>query len=390
MKLYRLAVPIGVGLFMAIATVAAFASGRPAPAGPPLFNASETNLSPSSFADQIHVDASGKLWISEVFSGSVREFDPATNAYTLYSGLTKTVDAQLGPDGNLWWAGGSASQNLSRMDLSSRIVTSWPLSVTGVQALAFDGSQRVWAAAAIIKIGLYRLNPATNQLCDVDLPDNGQSLTLVAQNGELWVGDITNQRIGRIDPATNAFTYWSLASLGGFPRPAGFAFDPSGNVWWADSGLAKIGRLQPKSNQAALFGPAGLSGPQRVAYSNGKVWFTDPFTASLAYLDPAVAVGSAPVVVTPTTTSLTPVCASVVPAPAFTAHMTTGVASFSPVVFTTTTAGSQGTLYQAPAGGEPWGLALVGFNLYATDVGRDKLIHRDTAAAHLFLPLTGR
>src|SRR5437879_3959184 len=103
MKLFRLIVPSLAGLGLAFSTVAAFARSTPAPASPPP-QASETNLLPGGFAEDMHADASGRLWISEIDSHTVREFDPATRAYTLYTGLTGGArDAQLGPDGKVWW-----------------------------------------------------------------------------------------------------------------------------------------------------------------------------------------------------------------------------------------------------------------------------------------------
>ena len=382
MKLLRLIVPTLAGLLMVFGVVAAFAGSQPSPASPPPPRASETNLLPSGFAQNIHADAAGKLWITEIDSGTVRHYDPATRAFTLYTGLTNTLDAQLGPDGKLWWIAQSTPA-LARMDLGSRLVTTWPLSTTFAQALTFDGNHRAWIAD-FISIGLYRLDPGGKEFCDVDLPDNGASQTIAEHNGALWVGDVHNGRIGRITPATNDFTYWSLAFAGGNPDPTSITFAPNGDVWWADAGLGKIGRLEPGANRLTLFGPPGLLEPQQVAYQGGKVWFTDPFTASLGFVDPAVATGSPPVVVIPVSTTLAPDCVPTAPGPSFTAGVSASVASFSPLVFTTTV-DNEGTLYASPAGGEPWGLTATSFDVWATDVGRDKLMRIDTAL-HLYLP----
>ena len=387
MKIFRLVVPVLAGLVLAGGTLVAFARGQAAPALPPATppHASETQLLPSGFAEAVHTDAAGHVWVTEVSSNSVRELNPGTRAYTLYTGLAGPHDAQIGPDGQLWWLQ-SAPQAVARMDLGTRLVTTWPVTTNFAVALAFDPSGRPWFVDGILS-GVYRLDPNTNTYCDFTLPGGGGGPFIVAHDGALWLSDIVSSTLGRITPTTNAYTYWPLNFGGGFPEPFGATFAPNGDVWWADRGLGKLGRLEPGTGHLHLYGPDGLVTPQQVAYEGGKVWFTDPVTGVLGYVDPALAVGLGPYVVTPTTTILTSDCGSVTPG-AFTAGIQTGVASFSPLVFTGT-ADAEGTLFYAPASGEPYALATLAGDLWVTDVGRDTLMHLETAL-HLYLPLVKR
>jgi streptogramin lyase len=394
MKLFRLVIPILAGLLMAITTLVAFARATPAPANPPPPNASETDLLPSGDAENIHADATGKLWITEIASSTVREFDPATRAYTLYTGLARPRDAQLGPDGKLWWLENEPTAGwkaVARMDLSSRLVTTWPVTASSPVALAFDNSNRAWFVDQLAP-GAYRFDPNGNQYCDYALPGGGQGGPFIAaHNGALWLSDQLSTTLGRITPTAGldaAYTYWPLSFGGGFPEPHGVTFAPNGGVWWADGGLHKIGFLQSNTNRMTLFGPPGLLAPQQVDYQYGKVWFTDPFTNSLGFIDPETAVGIGPQLVTPTMTTLSPDCATV-GSGTYTAGMSTGVASFSPFGLTSSV-DPEGTLYQVPGSGEPFGLTLVGFDLWTTDIAGDNLMHIDTAAAHLYLPLMKR
>jgi streptogramin lyase len=387
MKLFRLLVPSLAGLLLAISTLVAFA--RATPIGSPPLTASETNLLPDGYAQDAHTDASGRLWITEISSKTVREFDPATRAYTLYTGLTGGAqDAQLGPDGNVWWLL-EDPQAVARMDIGTRLVTTWPVTTNFGVALTFDTHNRLWFVDGILS-GAYRFDPSTHQFCDYALPAGGGGPFIAAHNGAIWLSDIVSSTLGRITPTAGlnaAYTYWPLSFGGGFPEPWGATFAPNGDVWWADRGLGKVGRLEPGANRLTLFGPAGLLAPVQVAYQGGKVWFTDPFSASLGYIDPATAVGTGQHVATPTTVTLVPDCATV-GSGTFTASMSTGLSVFSPVVLTTTVS-SEGTLYQAPAGGEPFGLTTDSFNVWTTDVGRDTLIRIDTAL-RLYLPLIRR
>src|SRR5207248_3311604 len=154
-------------------------------------------------------------------------------------------------------------------------------------------------------------DPSNNQYCDFALPGGGGGPFIVAHNGALWLSDIVSSTLGRLTPTTNAYTYWPLNFGGGFPTPTGATFTPNGDLWWADSGLQKIGRLEPSANRLTLFGPPGTYRPLRVAYQGGKVWFSDPFTSTLGFVDPARASGVGQHVATPVSSHLTPECADV-------------------------------------------------------------------------------
>jgi len=385
MKLFRLIVPSLAGLLLAVSTVVAFARGAPAPASPPP-NAFETNLLPGGFAEDIHADATGKLWISEIASHTVRAFDPASRAYTLYTGLTGGArDAQLGPDGKVWWLLENP-QAVARMDIGTRLVTTWPVTTNFAVALAFDTSHRVWFVDGEVS-GLYRLDPSNNQFCDFALPGGGGGPFIVARNGDLWLSDAISRTLGRMTPATNAYTYWPLSFGGGFPNPNSANFAPNGDLWWADGGLDMLGRLEVGANRLTLFSLPGQAYPEKVLYQGSKVWFTDPITGGLGYIDPATAIGLGQHVAAPTTAILTPDCAEVGRG-TFTAGFTTGVSAFSPLVLTSTV-DAAGNLFLVPGGGEPVGLATSDFDIWATDIARDTLIRLDTAQ-RLYLPSVRR
>jgi streptogramin lyase len=317
--------------------------------------------------------------------------DPASGAYTLYTGFINPSDGQLGPDGKLWYSLDD-NQLIGRMDLASRVVTTWTMPTGSANRLAFDDFGRVWSLDEFDKVD--RFNPNTHEMCSMALPGAvaGGGEYVVAGGGAIWLGDGNNGAIGRITATLSVsptYTYWSLPTDLGTPLPVGLALAPNGEVWWADQGVRMVGRLTPNTNRVTFFGPPNQVAPEQVAYHAGRVWFTDPFTSTLGVLDPATAVGVGPFVVTPTVATLAPACVVVADGPTFTAGMSTGQAAFTPVVFTPTV-DAEGTLYTAPPNGQPFGLAFLGFDLWVTDKGRDTLIRIDTAAAHLYLPLVRR
>jgi streptogramin lyase len=279
------------------------------------------------------------------------------------------------------------------MDLASREVTTWTMPTDNANLLAFDSLGQVWSLDEGANVD--RFNPNTNQLCTLPLPGGapGSGIYLTAHGDEIWLGDRANGAIGRITATLTvspAYTLWPIPIGTLNSDPHGLVIAPNGEVWWADKGLGKIGRLDPSTDRITLYGPAALDNtPEQVAYRGGKVWFTAPFSLTLGVIDPATAVGSGPLVVTPTVSTLSPICADAGAGTTFIAGISNGVASFTPVVFTTTL-DVDSTLYTAPDDGTPFGLTFVGFDLWSTDTYRDKLVRIDTATSHLFVPFIRR
>ena len=386
MKLLRLVVPILAGLVLAGGTLVAFARSAPAPASPPGPRASETDLLPAGSAEDIHIDSTGKVWVTENDAGAARQLDPATGAYTLYTGLTGARDAQIGPDGNLWWTTDEAA-TVGRMSLARRTVTTWTIALPfGALNLAFDAGQRVWLLGGGSP-GVYQFDPNSGVLCSFALPGAGGGLFIAAHNGALWFADDVNVGVGRITPTTNAYTFWPL-NFGLSTNLEGLTFAPNGDVWLADHDTPAIVRLQPDANRATAFGLPGLDSPVQLAYHAGQIWFAQEVTDTIGFIDPAAAGGDTPQVVTPTTSTLAPICLGGSGALTTTAGISSGVASFSPLALTSTVH-TGGTLYRLPAGSLTYGLAFNNFDLWLPDNGRDKLVRLDTAL-RLYLPLVHR
>ena len=196
--------------------------------------------------------------------------------------------------------------------------------------------------------------------------------------------------MARITPTTNAYTVWPVNAAGFTPMPSGAAFAPDGTLWFSDEVSGTIGRLETNANRLTLFTPPGGDLPQKVEYFMGRVWFTGQnaaeVTGTVGYLDPATAVGTTPVVVTPTTALLAPVCADAGAGLTFTTTITPGVSVFSSLPLSTTL-DAQGVAYHLPISSQPASLVRLGADLWSTDEGRNKLMEL-VITQTLYLPLT--
>ena len=227
-------------------------------------------------------------------------------------------------------------------------------------------------------------------------PPNGAAGGLVTEHeSALWLGDEHNAGLARVTLSTPiTCTFWPVNPGGFSPAPNGVAFAPNGVVWFSDQISNTIGRLETAANRVTLFTPPGGQSPQKVDYFLGKVWFTaqtdnDNAGGTIGFLDTATATGTAPLVVSPTTTVLTPVCADAGAGLTFTAGISTGVSAFRPLVLTTTV-DAQGVSYAPPIGSQPAALVRFGSNLWVTDQGRNTLVEVVISPTSLYLPLVRR
>src|SRR6185295_11805812 len=108
-------------------------------------------------------------------------------------------------------------------------VTTWTVPITKPYGLAFDGSQRVWIADNVSP-NVFRFTPASNQLCQLALPNDARGPYVLERAGAVWATDYRFGAVLRITETTNAYTYWPISSTLA-TTPYGLQFDPDGNLW---------------------------------------------------------------------------------------------------------------------------------------------------------------
>ncbi len=308
-----------------------------------------------------------------VVSGNteVWRIDPATGAYTVFTGLTGAIDGRPDAAGNIWFSNWS-DETLVRINPAG-VATSWPMpkDTWGLWGVAFDGAGRVWATDSYTS-NMFRLNPDTNQRCQYVLPDGGRAEYLIYHNGLLWVGDYWIGRIVRLNPNTGALTWWDV-DLKAWPE--GLVVDAAGGVWFTDYALGSLGRLDPSASRLTRYAPPSGMASGMIALVGGRIWYTDDEIGAIGSLDPALATGVTETVGTGSAT-LTPQCETVTPFQT-TPATRQGTLAFTDLAAIPPSVNAHGwALYQLPAGSSPWGIAQIGSALWIADGGpqRQKLL----------------
>jgi len=117
------------------------------------------------------------------------------------------------------------------------------------------------------------------------------------QTGNLYVGDVHNNRINEFDPQGNFIK--SFGSFTGlipgrpFYGPSGETFDKAGNLYVADYSGDKINKYTPDGELIGSIGTSGtglgqLQGPAgiRISQNNGNIYVADQFNNRVEVLDP--------------------------------------------------------------------------------------------------------
>lgn len=156
------------------------------------------------------VDANGILWSSEWAAASVGKLDPAGPSYTSNS-VPKTGHVYgMGIDANdNLFISGYTSNTVSKYDISSGLpVWKWTTTnsvlYTG-RGVVVTNDGDIWVAATH-RNQVVRLNNSDGAIKALIPTGSGSYPTGVSvdSNGKVWVVDVGNEFIHRIDPATNA------------------------------------------------------------------------------------------------------------------------------------------------------------------------------------------
>jgi streptogramin lyase len=145
-----------------------------------------------------------------------------------------TYDIAAGPDGNVWFVEGDATDTINRMTPSGTF-TAW--------------------------------NIPTN--------DPGPVRIALGPDGNLWFTEAGANKIGRITSDGNGtFTEWTIPTSSSSPQ--GITAGPDGAMWFVESATDKLGRLALDGTFTEWSLTSGAAPNDIVVGGDGKLWFTEP------------------------------------------------------------------------------------------------------------------
>ncbi len=132
---------------------------------------------------------------------------------------------------------------------------------------------------------------ASQKLIEYAMPQPNSDLmsTLVGSDGNIWLGEMGQNLLGRFNPATHILDEWPVPN--GHNGVMDMAAGAAGDIWFAEEAGGFIGHFQPQTCAFTEYPLTAQSGarPSPVGLTiapDGKVWFTDISTGLFGYVDP--------------------------------------------------------------------------------------------------------
>ncbi len=192
-----------------------------------------------------------------------------------------------GPDGNLWFTEGLASQ-IGMTDAADNVqefatptVGSLPYGI----AAGPDGN--LWfTEAGAGRIGV--INPATGKITEFPAPTPGSAPhgIVAGPDGDLWFTEFAANRIGEIDPTTHVIK--EFPTLSASSAPEDIAAGPDGRLWFTDPGTNTVGSINPTTHDIVEFAiPTAGSTPWGITTGqDGNLWFTETAADQIGMINP--------------------------------------------------------------------------------------------------------
>lgn len=359
----------------------------------------EMQLANQGQAYELNRSPDGQLWLSDYGAGQAWQVNPATNVYTIYSGIGGVTDAQVNPDGDLLWLDFDTN-TLGYLPEGQSEASIWPLGgLKTASGLAIDGNGAVWISHINASLA-QRFVLTSTELCNFNFPPSFDSYTswyIAADQKVIWLAGWNSIPLGRIfqlDPEALMMTGWGPLPVGS--NPLGLAVDADHNVWWADSGLQELGRLNPglaeitrysvplsptnpirKSSNKAIDLGQGLnaltSSPTSVEVVGQHVWFTDFAADRFGVLAPGLAAGQ-PISATANMLAVSANCSVLGAGSPEQVNIEEGnTVTWSPGTAPIVLDEAGWTIYQLPDLARPWGMAATPGNIWLVEQERRQL-----------------
>lgn len=232
------------------------------------------------------IDATGKVWVTNLGGNSISAFGPTGNALLASGittgGLSKPRGIAIDNNGNIWVTNKSGN-SISEFNAIGTANALSPFSGGGVSSpfgIAVNASGNLWIANnGALSISEF-MPSGSSGTWNSSSPFSGGGLNnpvvvAVDVSGDVWTANDNADSISELNSSGGAISGAGGDTGGGLDFPGGIAVDYSGNVWATNSNTS-ISEFS--SSGSALSGSSGVTGgglgnPYGIAVDGaGNIW----------------------------------------------------------------------------------------------------------------------
>jgi YVTN family beta-propeller protein len=214
------------------------------------------------------------MWVVNAASNNVSKIDITTNTVVATTTVgTNPVDIAF--DGTYMWVVNQSFGNVSKIDITTNTVVATTTVGAGPNAVAFDGTH-VWVA-----------NTGSNNVSKIDITTNtvvatttvGAGPSGIAFDGtHMWVANTTSANANKIEIVSNTVVATTTVGTGAL----GIAFDGS-HMWVANQTQDTISKIDITTNTVV----ATMTGtsPNSLAFDGIYMWVTKGIAADVIKID---------------------------------------------------------------------------------------------------------
>ena len=271
---------------MVLLAIAAGACGVSTPTGDhPSAAPATTASSAGEVVDKVTVggqpcgvtDAQGAIWVSDADGARLLRIDPESGKSHVAARLDPTPCEITPAFGSLWVV--TQSGRVDRVDPDTgRVVARIKVGSTSYQAVATPGT--IWVSNRNDST-LTQIDPDTNTVVRTVQLDGVQPGGMTYAGGSLWIGDDTSgdNEVLRMDPQTRRITKVTAGD-----RPAYLTSTP-GAVWVSNVSDGTVSRIDIATNKETASPEVGLSPVNLKSRGTDEVWVPDDIGNAVIRID---------------------------------------------------------------------------------------------------------
>ncbi len=184
---------------------------------------------------------SGKIWFTQIMSGTISNFDPETRKFQVIEVEAGTTPyGILEKEDDLFWFAVSRPGKIGMLNAKTDEMQLYPVPTpkSVSQRFRFDTTGRLWFGEyGGDKVGMF--DPDTKRFTEYELPFRSTPYSIhIDKQGFVWVGCFERDSLVRFDPRTAQMVEYPLPGVGAIIRD--IWPDDQGRMWFVQWGRDKV------------------------------------------------------------------------------------------------------------------------------------------------------